>query len=208
MTTHELDPRPLYRDALTWVTTLIGNVDADQMSLPTPCPEFDVATLMSHQLAGVRRARTMGDGGDANTVPFLLEGLGEPTAAYTGEATAALRSWENTEKLDTAVRAPWGTVPGRAAVWAYVNETLVHGWDLAVATGQPFEADPAIVEPVLQAAVRAFPRDNREFMPFDEVTEPRDGAGPTEQLANWSGRVSTRWVGLGVGPGQMTPTGR
>lgn len=208
MTTHDLDPRPLYRDALAWVTTLIDNVDADQMSLPTPCPEFDVATLMSHQLAGVRRARTLGDGGDANTVPFLLEGSGEPTAAYEGEATAARRSWENAETLDTVVRAPWGTVPGRAAVWAYVNETLVHGWDLAVATGQPFEADPAIVEPVLLAAVRAIPSDTRDFMPFDEAAEPRDGAGPTERLANWSGRVSTRWVGLVERRDPETVTGR
>ncbi len=195
----DLDPRPLYSDALVWVTELIGAVRTDQMSLPTPCPEFDVATLIGHQLAGVRRAHAMAHGGDATTIPFILDYSGDPSTAYLDETAAALEAWDGENKLDTPVTAPWGVVPGRAAVWGYLNETLVHGWDLAVSTGQPFEADPKIVEPVLLAAVRAIPADTREFMPFDEAVGARLDAGPTERLANWSGRASEDWVRARLG---------
>ncbi|WP_072802237.1 TIGR03086 family metal-binding protein [Rhodococcoides yunnanense] len=194
MTATTLDPRPLYRDALAWVTDLIAGVTQDQMGLPTPCPDFDVRTLLGHQLAGVRRARTMGLGGDARTVPFVLTDFGDPVTAYRAEADLALGVWDDDDKLTTTVTAPWGTVPGRAAVWAYINETLVHGWDLAVSTGQPFEADPDLVSPVLVAATRAIPGDSRDEMPFGEVVAPGAQAGPTERLANWSGRVSTPWT--------------
>ncbi|MGB3369285.1 MAG: TIGR03086 family protein, partial [Rhodococcus sp. (in: high G+C Gram-positive bacteria)] len=79
MTAPDIDPRHLYRDALDWVAALIREVRTEQMPLPTPCTEFDVATLIGHQLAGVRRAATMGNGGSAESVPFVLEGFGDPS---------------------------------------------------------------------------------------------------------------------------------
>ena len=71
----------------------------------------------------------------------------------------------------------------------YINEALVHGWDLAVATGQPAEADSALVEPVLAMVAEFLPAHIRvPGVPFGAVAEPRQEAGPTERLANWSGR--------------------
>jgi uncharacterized protein (TIGR03086 family) len=91
--------------------------------------------------------------------------------------------------LDREVTAPWGTVPGRAALYGYLNETLVHGWDLAVATGQPVEAPREIAEAALAAAPRTLPAEPRGgHVPFAPPAPPAADAGPTERLANWSGR--------------------
>jgi len=70
-----------------------------------------------------------------------------------------------------------------------------NGWDLAVATGQPSEADPALGDPTAAEVRRFIPADVRvPGVPFSPVVEPRPEAGPTERLANWSGRSAHGWV--------------
>lgn len=189
-TQQQTDPRPLYFAATAWVTDLLRNVDDSQLSDPTPCTEFDVKTLGRHLVATVSRAATVGEGGDFATVPVLAEG--HDAATYRAAVERAEAAWKDDDKLGALVNVPWGTVPGAGAVWGYLNETLVHGWDLAVATGQPTEADPTIVAPILKAVKGFLPAHIRssDEVPFGDVVTPRNGAGLTEQLANWSGRPS------------------
>lgn len=147
-------------------------------------------------MATVDRARVIGEGGDVFSVPHVVTGVADGAWAASYEAAVA-KMWavwrdspESEALLDREMSAPWGAVPGRAAVWGYVHETLVHGWDLAVATGQDAEADPEVAGAVLAIVpqiIPAQPRGGR--VPFAPVVEPRPGAGPTERLANWAGRA-------------------
>lgn len=191
--TNTADPRPHYRDALNWVVSLISGVQPEQLTSPTPCEEFDVRTLLGHLVATVDRARVIGEGGDPNSMPTVVTGTADDgwVAAYSTAAEAALTVWGADDRLDAIVTVPWGSIPGCAAVWAYTNETLVHGWDLAVATGQSAEADPHLAETVLAAAQSAIPESPRGGpIPFANVVTPTADAGPTERLANWSGHKS------------------
>jgi uncharacterized protein (TIGR03086 family) len=188
--TENTDPRPHYDSALAWAQTLVEGVRRDQLDDPTPCAEFDVRALLGHLVATVRRARAIGEGRPPFSVPSTLEGVAdEAWPAMLAEAVTAMRPvWADDALLDKEVTVPWGTVPGRAALWGYVNEALVHGWDLAVATGQPAEADADVAEAALAGAREKIPAGMRgEGVPFDAVVEPAPGAGPTERLANWSG---------------------
>ncbi|WP_213574335.1 TIGR03086 family metal-binding protein [Rhodococcus oxybenzonivorans] len=192
MTTQTTDPRPLYREALAWTTGLIDAVREDQLAASTPCADFDVRTLLGHLVATVERARVIGEGGDPSTIPLVVTDFsdGDYAAAYRSAIERMWPAWSD-DRLDADVRAPWGTVPGRAAVWGYINETLVHGWDIAVATGQHSEARPALAEAALAVARQAIPAEVRGgHVPFAEVVDPQPAAGPTERLANWSGRKS------------------
>lgn len=182
-------PRPLYFAATAWVTGLLDHVDGTMLADPTPCTEFDVATLGRHLVATVTRAAVVGEGGDFSTIPVLADA--HDARAYAAAVSRAEAAWADDDKLTRPVTVPWGQVPGAGALWGYLNEALVHGWDLAVATGQPAEADPAIVSPVLVAVKGFLPEHIRSdaTVPFGPVVPPRDGAGVTEQLANWSGRA-------------------
>ncbi len=186
------DPRSSYRDAVTWAAGLAAHVRADQLGDPTPCDEFDVRALLGHLITTVRKVRLTAEGADASAVPHVITDYsdGELGAAYAAEADAACNAWGDDALLDAPVPVPWGEVPGREALSGYLNETLVHGWDLAVATAQDPEADPAIVAFAMDSAARILPDDGRTYVPFDPAVEPADGAGPTERLANWSGRRS------------------
>ena len=188
-----IDPRPIYLGATAWVTTLMKNVSNDQLALPTPCEEFDVRTLQSHLVATVGRLIAIGELGSPGSVAPL--GADYDAATFAKLADQAQIVWADDAKLAQSVTAPWGESPGRAAVWGYINEALVHGWDLAVATGQPAEADPTLVEPVLAMVAEFLPAHIRvPGVPFAAVNEPRPEAGPTERLANWSGRSADGWV--------------
>lgn len=181
MTTTEIDPRTPYASALDWAAAVLAGVREEQLAGPTPCPELDVDGLVRHLVATVYKIAAIGEGSDPRPLPFQVDGtLEDARAEYERVWTA--------EALDREVTVPWGRAPGRTALWGYVNELLVHTWDVAVATGQPCEAPAAAVEPALAVARMLIPAE-REGFPFAPPVEPAADAGPTERLANWSGHA-------------------
>ncbi|KAA0021400.1 TIGR03086 family metal-binding protein [Antrihabitans cavernicola] len=189
----QLDPRPIYLGATAWVTGLLVAVREDQLTLPTPCEEFDVRALSSHLVGTVGRIIAIGEVGSPDAVSPLAPEYDAKTFAQLADRAQVV--WADTALLDKPVAAPWGQAPGRVALWGYINEALVHGWDLAVATGQPSEADPSLVEPTAVMVRAILPGEVRvPGTPFTAVVEPRHVAGPTERLANWSGRSAQNWV--------------
>jgi uncharacterized protein (TIGR03086 family) len=190
--TTSIDPRLHYRTALTWVRTLADGVPADRLTDPTPCAEWDVRGMLGHLVATVDRVRVIGEGGDPQTTPRVVEGIADDgwTDALGAAEDKMAAVWADDAVLDELVTVPWGRVPGRAAVWGYIREALVHGWDVAVATGQSPEADPGTAEAALAETKRVMPAEPRGGpIPFAAPVAPRPGAGPTEQLANWCGHA-------------------
>ena len=144
--TSTTDPRPAYRTALTWAEAKVRGVDPAMLDRPTPCSEYDVRALLGHLVATVDRARVIAEGGDPRALPVVVtevpdDGWAAVLATAVDKTTAA---WSDDAVLDRAATVPWGEVPGRVALWGYIGEALVHGWDLAVATGQHTEADPDV----------------------------------------------------------------
>ena len=93
--------------------------------------------------------------------------------------------------LDRIVTVPFGTVPGMVALHLRITEFLVHGWDLARATGQPVIApdDLAAQELAFSRSMLAkIPPDRRPFAP----PQPVAGLAPAiDQLAACLGRDVT-----------------
>jgi len=191
--TENMDPRPLYRRAVAQTETTVAAVTQDQLDLPTPCPEYDVRTLIAHITGGLTRTALVGEGDpEALTRPSMAEGVPDDgwPAAYRTAAARATAAWADDAKLDALVEVPWGKVPGRIALSGYVQEVLAHGWDLAQATGQPTEGDPELATWALAISRRILPPEIRgqEGVPFGPVVDVPADAGPYAQLAAWLGR--------------------
>jgi uncharacterized protein (TIGR03086 family) len=61
----------------------------------------------------------------------------DPQAAYATAAALDRAAWRRQQNLDhTTVRLGFGVVPGPMAALIHLTEVLVHGVDLAIATGQ------------------------------------------------------------------------
>ncbi|MBP2416292.1 TIGR03086 family metal-binding protein [Microlunatus capsulatus] len=137
----------------------VGDADLDR---PTPC-QITVRQLLAH-LLGLAEAFTDAaakvDGPTTRTAP-APDSLDLPPdwrARVPGHLDALAAAWRAPEAWTGLAVA--GGVEMPAAVMGLVanDELVLHGWDLAVATGQPFAVDPANLEAAWQL-VRQTPDD-------------------------------------------------
>jgi uncharacterized protein (TIGR03086 family) len=185
------DPRPIHRRAMAQTETIVAAVEPGQLGNPTPCAEYDVRALLSHMIGGLNRVAIAGEGGDALARPARADDVPDDgwLAAYRAAAARAAAAWTDDAKLDVLVELPWGKIPGRFAIAGYLQEILTHGWDLAMATGQPTELDPELAAFALAGARRILPPEARGAdVPFGPVVSVAPNSGPYAQLAAWLGR--------------------
>lgn len=185
------DLRDAVHAAQQWVASLLEGVRPEQLAGPTPCADFDVDALVRHVFGVADRLVVMGAGRPASDAAASIPALPDDVvAAYRARVEQGRAAWADPAALGRVVEAPFGAVPGAAVLGVYLAENLAHGWDLATATGQDAEADPALVGPADATMRQVLPPSGRDGFPFAAPVEPAADAGPTERLANWTGRVS------------------
>ncbi|GAA4986714.1 TIGR03086 family metal-binding protein [Kineococcus glutinatus] len=186
------DPRPAMRRALDQLDRLVAAVGADDLTRPTPCTDLDVRALLEHLLGVARRIAHVARGGAALDVPSSLDGPADGgwVAAWAGARADAEEAWADDAVLTRVLELPFGTMPGAAAGFAYVQEFTVHAGDLATALGRAGELDEELAAQVLAGAVRFLPAEPRGGrVPFGPVVAVADSAPASERLAGWTGRT-------------------
>ncbi|WP_128637617.1 TIGR03086 family metal-binding protein [Streptomyces sp. C] len=97
--------------------------------------------------------------------------------------------WADPGVLGRQLRLPMGVLPGAAAAAVYTHELTVHTWDLAKATGQDPDWDPALIERVIGVVRRALPAEPRGGrIPFADAVAVDPGARAIDRLVAWAGR--------------------
>jgi uncharacterized protein (TIGR03086 family) len=179
----------LHARALQATTAIVANVRAEQFGDPTPCSEFDVLALLNHMVAGNLRFVAFAAGETGEATPATGQFVnGEALTPYRHSAEAVRRAWQDPALLETVVHLPIGDVPGAVALGIHTVEAIVHGWDLAAATGQPTE-----IEPELYAAAWLHCKDIDDDLrgpgrPFGPAVTPPPDASDTDRLVAWLGR--------------------
>src|SRR5579859_7037529 len=148
---------------MTQTEAIVAAVTPGQLTLPTPCADYDVRAMLSHMVGGLTRIAVVGEGGDGLAVVLRADGVPDDgwLAAYQAATARTRAAWADDTRLDAIVEVPWGKVPGRIALSGYVQEILTHGWDLAKATGQATELDPELATWVLTISQRILPPERR-----------------------------------------------
>lgn len=137
-----------HRRALRATRAYVAGIGPDQWTRPTPCDDWDVRALLNHVVSGNLWAAELAAGRTIAEMGERLDGdqLGDaPVRAYDESAEVAARAFEAPGALDAPCAVSYGPVPG----WVYAGhrfvDVLVHGWDVAVATGQDAMLDPELV---------------------------------------------------------------
>jgi uncharacterized protein (TIGR03086 family) len=187
MTTTTVD---LLRPVLADLADVVANTDG-QDAAPTPCTELDVAQLRNHVAGWLSTFAT----GFADPEGRANAGGAEvPQAA--GPAADVIRS--AADQLDTAVRAGAdrrplylgeNAMPGDMAMSMILWEYVVHGWDLAVATGQVWEPAPQAASASAAFAPNMLTPDYQgPGKPFAPRVPVAENASDLDQLLGLSGR--------------------
>lgn len=122
--------------AVARVGQLVDRVAPDQWTAPTPCPEWDVRQLVNHLVNGNLAVAALA--GDQAPPGRRAGQLGnDPGSAYRASAAALQVAFAQPGALERTFGSPYGPAPGSVLVHPRITELLVHGWDLARATGQP-----------------------------------------------------------------------
>jgi uncharacterized protein (TIGR03086 family) len=187
--TTSTDPVEQLADVVDQLAALVDGVRAEQWSAPTPCAEWDVRALVEHLVTGqLLFASALGFTAGADAVTGADDDVRLPDA-FRATGAVMLEAFRKPGALDQLVDVPVGRVPAGVAVDLRVTECLVHGWDLARATGQTTTFDDAVVEREIaftRGALALVPSDRTPFGPEQPVAPD---ASPTDQLAALLGRI-------------------
>jgi len=180
-----MDPREQMDVIVPLLDDVAAPLTPDQLDAPTPCAAFSVRGVMEHMIAGATLF-TAAFRGEAPPDAFPD---GNPTVEFP-KAMAALRDAIGSDgALERTIDAPFGRVPGEVFARFVAMDGLVHGWDIATATGQAYDPPAALVEEIDGFARQAIADGMRDGDTFAAAVEPPPDATPMERLAAFTGRA-------------------
>jgi uncharacterized protein (TIGR03086 family) len=149
----------------------------------TPCDDYNVRALIGHLIGTAERSLGTAQKRSTRDIPHVVVDVAEAdlTDRYLTLSELLTAVWAETAP-GTDVTAPWGRCSAQDAIRGFTVETLVHGWDLAVATDQSPEAPGRLADAVLPHVDSVIPAGTRARM-YEAAMAPAEGAGTTEQLA-------------------------
>jgi uncharacterized protein (TIGR03086 family) len=159
---------------------LVARVTDDELGQPTPCPAYTLGDLIDHvgglALAFTAAANKDIGSTDVNRAPSGdASRLGQDWRARIPRRLGPLaQAWREPGAWTGTTRIAGGDAPAAMVGLTAADELVVHGWDVARATGQPYACEPELLD-----AARSF---LVQFASPDAPAGPEVAFGPSRQL--------------------------
>ncbi|WBB93835.1 TIGR03086 family metal-binding protein [Verrucosispora sp. WMMC514] len=182
MATHTSD---LLAAAAPGTVAVLRQITDDQLDLPTPCRDYRVRDLINHLYEVVVNFQTLARRSPvtwADKPDYLTEGWRDRFAAETRRLVEAWSDPASEQGVSPGMGMPQQVVGAMALL-----DLTVHGWDLAVATGQPYGA-AAEVLPALHELAGQLGPTARQMGVFAEAVPVEAGPPDLPRLLGMTGR--------------------
>lgn len=169
---------------------VVSNVRPGQFADPTPCTEWDVRGLLNHLILWTSYSLERRAHGESVAQELMDKDFAaEPdfSADYRRQLDRALAAWADPAVWDRELTVMGSATPASDVAALIIAEMVLHGWDLAAATGQTYAVDDAAATAAL-AAVEANADLFRQYKGFAEPVAVSPGAPALERALALSGR--------------------
>ncbi|MGH3972486.1 MAG: TIGR03086 family metal-binding protein [Pseudonocardiaceae bacterium] len=166
---------------------LLAAVRPEQLSAPTPCPDYDVEALVNHIIGWLRVFAASASGRIVDDDPAGFVST-DPVADFESAAAELIAGWR-AGGVDRTVRLIGADLPAQMVLAMTLMEYVTHGCDLAKAIDQtvPFSDDELAI--TLERAHATLPDQYRgEGKTFGNVIEVAHEAPVLDRLMGFMGR--------------------
>lgn len=197
------DMLPLHRAAVQASVDAVNAVTLDDLTRPTPCAGWNLATLLAHMTvqhygfaAAARGGADLGLWDPATVADAVAS---DPAGAYAAAAADVLSAFEADGVLETTFAlpefGPGATFPGAMAISFHFVDYVVHGWDVARTIDAAFDLPQDVVDAVLPIAFAVPDGEFRteEGSPFRRAVTTTADASDMDRLLAHLGR-SPAWT--------------
>jgi len=129
------------------LAALLDGVPDSALPAPTPCADSSVATLLDH-IMGLSEGLAASARKEPTGAPQASADHLDPDwrAILPGRLDALVAAWREPGAGEGMTSAGGLTLPAADVAAVTLDELVLHGWDLARATGQDYAPDPAALQ--------------------------------------------------------------
>jgi uncharacterized protein (TIGR03086 family) len=159
---------------------LVARVTDDELGQPTPCPAYTLGDLIDH-VGGLALAFTAAANKDIGSTYVNRAPSGDASRLGQDWRTRIPRrlgtlaqAWREPGAWTGTTRIAGGDAPAAMVGLTAADELVVHGWDVARATGQPYACEPELLDAAQSFLV--------QFASPDAPAGPEVAFGPSRPL--------------------------
>jgi uncharacterized protein (TIGR03086 family) len=190
MTTTGATTGNLYVRAMDAARTYLDGVASGQWHDPTPCTEWDLKQVANHIIGENLWAAELFKGQTIAEVGSRLDGDlagDDPAAAYAASVSSARAAVTAPGAMEMTCHLSFGDYSGSDYAAQLLLDTVVHGWDIAKASGQDTRLDRELVGACLPIATE-LTTQFRSSGVFGEDLRVAPDADPQTRLLSMMGR--------------------
>lgn len=178
--------------ACTRTSAVLTAVEDHQLGGTSPCEDLTVAEVIAHVggLGVAFAAAARKDVGELTSTPPGEDGYRLDAGwrtRYPANLAALAQAWREPAGWQGMTRVGGVDLPGEVCGLVGLAEVVIHGWDVAVATGQAFGVDDEVAEALL-GHMTAFTAGGPVEGLFGPAVEIDSGATPFDRVLALSGR--------------------
>jgi uncharacterized protein (TIGR03086 family) len=156
----------------------------------TPCSDWDLRTLLNHMILWTSYSAERRAYGESVAEELMSKDFtAEPgyAQAYQAQIAKAVDAWSKPEAWEGDRNMMGGATPAADIAAMLIAEMVLHGWDIAQATGQDYHCDDAVARNVLKT-VEAQGELFRQYQGFAAIVPVPDEATAFDRALALSGR--------------------